>query len=104
MILQNNSVVNQSAIGTTEGIICISAATSVTTATWLQPNGEPVPPLSDNVFVFMSSRESEGFTELLRTTNIRDADVGVYTCNITDENNTPQILHVGLYRNTENGM
>ena len=103
MILQNNSAVNQSAIDSQNGIICISATTSLTTATWLQPNGESVPSLPHGVHVFMSSHKSEGYTELLRTTSIGVADVGVYTCNIIDENNTLQILHVGLYESIENG-
>ena len=41
--LQNNSLVHQSTISTTKGVSCISAASPVNSATWLQPSGEPLP-------------------------------------------------------------
>lgn len=101
-MLRNNSAADGDvSLNTTYGITCNKPSMS-DTLTWYNPRGGEVM-VSENsgdIRSIVFSRELAGTDpdqEIRRSTNFKDENNGVYTCNITDQNGESQFLYIAIY-------
>ena len=97
--ISNNSALIADSAGQIGTIYCHSASEQPHIGRWISPAGNDITFTSMDVFdVGLQSGSFHSYTTL--TTNsfsLSDADQGVYSCQIPDENGIQNTLHIGIF-------
>ena len=98
--IQNNTALLADSSNDIGTLFCVSGGLSSNTAKWLAPDGTDMMDNNGSFAIVRGEGSTQSYIALQLNTgySLTDADEGVYTCIIPDENGIEQTLYVGLYR------
>ena len=96
--LTNNTLIIADNFGHIASLQCISGSKLPNIGQWISPDGLDITYSSSDPFDVTAGDSSDpGFIQISVVSGLTFSDLGVYTCQIPDENGNVMSLHVGIY-------